>query len=413
MPPLLGRDEFGDLVLDRARRFPQRQPEPVGNAEDVRVDGKGRTLKGDGQHDVRGLTPNAGQRFERLAVRRHLAAVPFDESARRGYDILGLHPKKTARLDETLNVFYARRSECRGVGVRSEQERRRSVYARIGTLRREYDGDEQLKGTAVLQRRHRRRIGRFEDGQFLDCNRASHLAFGKRNRHARTLAARRPVPAQSCMTTAGATFPAGRHVGIGMPFFKQKDATVPPGQNVTSGFPVLHVGDVPAFDKATWRLRIFGLVQEPFELSFDALRALPSTEWRGDIHCVTRWSKKDTQWRGVRFRDLVERAKPKPQAAYVIQHADNAYTTNLPLAAMLDDDCLVAYEFDGQNLEPIHGGPVRMLVPKRYFWKSAKWVNGLEFLDRDEKGFWEKRGYNNDADPWKEERYANLPAWFG
>jgi DMSO/TMAO reductase YedYZ molybdopterin-dependent catalytic subunit len=198
-----------------------------------------------------------------------------------------------------------------------------------------------------------------------------------------------------------------------LPFFKQKDASVPPGQSVTAGFPVLHVGEVPRFDRATWRLRLYGLVEEPFELSFDELRALPSTEWRGDIHCVTRWSKKNTQWRGVLFRDLVGRAKPNPEVTHVIQHADNDYTTNLPLAAMLGDECLVAYEFDGQALEPSHGGPIRMLVPKLYFWKSAKWINGLEFLDHDIKGFWEVRGYNNDADPWKEERYSDLPAWFG
>ena len=157
---------------------------------------------------------------------------------------------------------------------------------------------------------------------------------------------------------------------------------------MTGGFPVLHVGDVPRFDAATWRLRLFGLVDEPFELTFDELRALPSTEWRGDIHCVTRWTKKATQWRGVRFSDLVEQVKVKSEVTHVIQHADNAYTTNLPLAALLGDDCLVAYEFDGQALEPIHGGPVRMLVPKLYFWKSAKWLRGFEFLDHDEHGFW-------------------------
>jgi DMSO/TMAO reductase YedYZ molybdopterin-dependent catalytic subunit len=109
----------------------------------------------------------------------------------------------------------------------------------------------------------------------------------------------------------------------------------------------------------------------------------------------------------------VERAKPLASVSHVIQHADNAYTTNLPLAEMLGDDVLIAWEFDGSNLEPIHGGPVRMLVPQKYFWKSAKWLNGLEFLDHDVKGFWEVRGYNNNADPWKEERYADLPAWFG
>jgi DMSO/TMAO reductase YedYZ molybdopterin-dependent catalytic subunit len=198
-----------------------------------------------------------------------------------------------------------------------------------------------------------------------------------------------------------------------MPLFKSKDPTIPPGQTLTTSFPVLHVGDVPRFDPKTWRLRFYGLCENPFELSYDELRALPSVEWRGDIHCVTRWSKKDTIWRGASFKSLVERASPKPEAAFVLQHADNDYTTNLPLAAMLGDDVLVAYEFDGQALEPIHGGPVRMFVPKLYFWKSAKWVKAIEFLAADRQGFWEKRGYHNDADPWKEQRYSDLPNWLG
>ena len=197
-----------------------------------------------------------------------------------------------------------------------------------------------------------------------------------------------------------------------MPFFKTKDLSLPPGQTLTSGFPVLHVGDVPRFDAATWRLKFFGAVENPFELSFDELRALPSAEWRGDIHCVTRWSKKDTQWRGTPFRALVERARPTPKAKFVMQHAENGYATNLPLEAMLGDDVLVAYEYDGSALEPVHGGPVRMLVPKLYFWKSAKWLRGFEFLEQDAKGFWEIRGYHNDADPWKEERYSDLE-WAG
>ena len=198
-----------------------------------------------------------------------------------------------------------------------------------------------------------------------------------------------------------------------VPFLKQKDPTVPPGQTVTGGFPVLHVGDVPNIDPQTWTLRVFGRVEQPFELTWDELRAMPAAEFRGDIHCVTRWSKQNTYWVGVKFSALVERAKPLTSAAFVVQHADNDYTTNLPLQVMLDDDVLVAYEFDGKPIEPIHGGPVRMLVPKKYFWKSAKWLHGIEFLDADQKGFWEVRGYNNDADPWKEERYADLPAWFG
>ena len=198
-----------------------------------------------------------------------------------------------------------------------------------------------------------------------------------------------------------------------MPFLKQNDPTVPPGQTVTEGFPVLHVGDVPAIDPASWRLRLYGEVDAPFELSYDELRAMPPTEWHGDIHCVTRWSKKATTWKGVLFRTLIERVKPHASVTHVIQHADNEYTTNLPLSAMLDDDVLIAYEFDGAPLEPIHGGPVRTLIPKRYFWKSAKWLHGLEFANADRKGFWEVRGYHNDADPWKEQRYADLPAWFG
>ncbi|MGH7727965.1 MAG: molybdopterin-dependent oxidoreductase [Vulcanimicrobiaceae bacterium] len=175
----------------------------------------------------------------------------------------------------------------------------------------------------------------------------------------------------------------------------------------------MHVGDVPRFDPKTWRLRLFGSVEHPFELSWDELRAEPAVEWRGDIHCVTRWSKKDTRWRGASFKRLAERAGIQPEVTHVIQHAENGYTTNVPLEIMLGEDVLVAYEFDGKPLDPIHGGPVRMFVPKLYFWKSAKWIHGLEFLGRDVPGFWETRGYHNDADPWKEERYADLPSWFG
>ncbi|MDE2573280.1 MAG: sulfite oxidase-like oxidoreductase [bacterium] len=196
-----------------------------------------------------------------------------------------------------------------------------------------------------------------------------------------------------------------------MPFFKQRDPTVPAGQTVTDGFPILHVGDVPAFDPVTWRLRFFGLCDNPYELTWDDLRAQPATEWNGDIHCVTRWSKKDTHWKGVSFKSLIERAKPRAGVTHVVQHAANEYTTNLPLAVTLDESCMVVYEFDGKPIEPIHGGPVRMFVPKRYFWKSAKWLTGIEFLEGDRPGFWEVRGYHNDGDPWKEERYGDMPAW--
>ena len=198
-----------------------------------------------------------------------------------------------------------------------------------------------------------------------------------------------------------------------MPFRKPSDPSVPPGQVVTEGFPVLHVGDVPHIDLRKWRLRFFGECANPLELSYDELKALPPTTFQGDIHCVTRWSKKNTTWRGVLFSTLVNVVQPASDAAFVVQHAENAYTTNLPLSVMSDGDVLIAYEFEGTPLEPIHGGPVRMLVPKRYFWKSAKWLNGIEFVKEDHPGFWEVRGYHNEGDPWKEERYAGLPAWFG
>ena len=196
-----------------------------------------------------------------------------------------------------------------------------------------------------------------------------------------------------------------------MPFLKQKDPSIPPGQVETQKFPVLHVGSVPAIDTATYRLALTGLIEHQQSLTYDDLRALPATSYSGDIHCVTRWSKKETLWRGTSFRTLVERVQPQPSVTHVIQYADNDYTTSLPLEKMLDDDVLVAWEYAGQPLEPIHGGPVRMLVPKLYFWKSAKWLHRLDFADHDELGFWEKRGYHNEADPWKEQRYASLPLW--
>jgi DMSO/TMAO reductase YedYZ molybdopterin-dependent catalytic subunit len=194
-------------------------------------------------------------------------------------------------------------------------------------------------------------------------------------------------------------------------FKRTQDPNVPPGQRLTEGFPVLHVGDVPHIDPKSYVLHFTGQLANPFSITYDELRAMPSTEYRGDIHCVTRWSKQNTYWRGTLLRTLIERAQPLPGVTHVIQHAGNDYTTNLPYDWMLDDDVLIAWEYDGQPIEPVHGGPVRMLVPKRYFWKSAKWLHTLEFLDHDVKGFWEVRGYHNEADPWKEERYSDLPSW--
>ncbi len=181
---------------------------------------------------------------------------------------------------------------------------------------------------------------------------------------------------------------------------------VPPGQRATDKFPVLHEGSIPKFDPETWNLRVFGLVGEPLSLSYDEVLALPTTRIVADIHCVTRWSKLDTVWEGVPFQQVVKLARVKPEADFVMVHCEPPYTTNLPLEVLMDDDVLLAYRYDDARLPPEHGYPLRLVVPKRYFWKSAKWVRGLEFMAQDRLGFWEARGYHNDADPWKEERYA-------
>ena len=170
-------------------------------------------------------------------------------------------------------------------------------------------------------------------------------------------------------------------------------------------FPVLHVGDVPRFDPATWRFRVWGEVERDLEFAWEQFSKLPTATVTADIHCVTRWSKFDTHWTGVPLRTLMELARVKPSAKFVISHGHNGYSANLPLSIAERDDVLLAHTYEGKPLEPIHGGPLRMFVPARYFWKSTKWCTGLEFSSEDKPGFWELRGYHNDGDPWKEERY--------
>lgn len=184
-------------------------------------------------------------------------------------------------------------------------------------------------------------------------------------------------------------------------------ARLPPGQYATDRFPVLHVGDVPRYadDLSDWDLRLTGLVDTPTTLTFDELRALPAVEETFDIHCVTKWSKFDTRWTGVRLSTLMELAGVQAGATHLIEHAEHGYTTNLPLADVRRDDVLVAWAFDGEPLDPEHGHPVRLVLPHRYFWKSAKWLRVLEFADADRPGFWEQNGYHNDGDPFREQRH--------
>jgi DMSO/TMAO reductase YedYZ molybdopterin-dependent catalytic subunit len=192
---------------------------------------------------------------------------------------------------------------------------------------------------------------------------------------------------------------------------------LPPGQSLTNRFPVLHYGPVPAFHPATWTFRAWGEVEEPLSLGWHEFSQLPRTKLVMDIHCVTRWSKFDTSWEGVSVRTLLEAGllRIKPGAHHVLQHAEYGFTVNLPLEIVLAENFLMATHFDGAPLTPDHGCPLRGIVgaiqgredlPVPYFWKGAKWLRGLEFMQQDKPGFWEKAGYHNAADVWKEERFG-------
>jgi len=181
---------------------------------------------------------------------------------------------------------------------------------------------------------------------------------------------------------------------------------LPPGQKLTTGFPVLDLGVQPEIPLSEWKLTLNGLVEKPVTLSWDDFNALPQVEDTSDFHCVTTWSKYNCRWSGVAFTTLYELAQPKPEAQFVYFTSYDGYTTNTSLAACLDDDVLVATQFDGAPLPREHGGPARVIIPKLYAWKGAKFVNTITFLAEDKLGFWEVRGYSNTADPWKEERYA-------
>jgi len=183
-------------------------------------------------------------------------------------------------------------------------------------------------------------------------------------------------------------------------------ARLPPGQYLTEKWPVLHAGEVPPVDQATWTFRVFGEVERELELSWTEFNELPRSSNVQDIHCVTRWSRFDTAFEGVHWRELAKLCRPKPGAHFVVAHAEHGYTANVPLASIEAEDALLATHADGEPLAPDHGAPLRLVVPGKYFWKSAKWLRALELTAVDEPGFWERYGYSNDADPWKEERYG-------
>lgn len=181
---------------------------------------------------------------------------------------------------------------------------------------------------------------------------------------------------------------------------------IPPNQTVTSKFPVLHVGSVPKFDPKTWDFTVEGLVKNPVRLTYEQFLKLPTVVRVSDFHCVTGWSKLDNSWEGVALKTVSDLVKPMKEARYVTVVAEESYTTSLPLEDLLEDDVLLAFRLDGKPLKPKHGGPLRLVVPRKYAYKSAKWVRKLRFTEKQELGYWEKRRYSNTADPWKEEKYT-------
>lgn len=181
---------------------------------------------------------------------------------------------------------------------------------------------------------------------------------------------------------------------------------LPPGQRLVTNWPVLDLGVQPDIPTEKWHLRVDGLVENPVVWKWADFMAQPQFEDVSDIHCVTAWSRFDNHWQGVSARHILSVVKPKPEARHIVFHSFDGYTTNLPLAAFDDGDVLLAHSWEGKPIAREHGGPVRVIVPKLYFWKSAKWVNRMEFVAEDRPGFWEERGYHNEGDPWTEQRYS-------
>jgi DMSO/TMAO reductase YedYZ molybdopterin-dependent catalytic subunit len=186
----------------------------------------------------------------------------------------------------------------------------------------------------------------------------------------------------------------------------ERQERVPPGQRLTEKWPALHHGSVPKIDINQWQFRIFGLVEKERSLSYAEFTALPMVKVYSDIHCVTGWSKLDNLWEGVASEQIKELVNILPEARFAMVHSVGGFSTNLSLDDFFQPDVLFAIKHNGEPLTEAHGYPLRLVVPRLYFWKSAKWVSGLEFMARDKRGFWESGGYHNHGDPWKEERYG-------
>ncbi|MDQ4078566.1 MAG: sulfite oxidase-like oxidoreductase [Chloroflexota bacterium] len=181
---------------------------------------------------------------------------------------------------------------------------------------------------------------------------------------------------------------------------------LPPGQTLTEKWPVLHYGGIPRINLDAWELHVWGLVEEEVRFSWEDMMRMPQRMMENDVHCVTRWSKFDNEWYGIPIMEFMKHVRLQPEAKYVMVHSYGGYTTNLPIDEFLDERNLLAYKHSDESLTPDHGWPMRLVVPELYFWKSAKWINGFEFIPRDRRGFWEQYGYHNHGDPWLEERFG-------
>ena len=195
-------------------------------------------------------------------------------------------------------------------------------------------------------------------------------------------------------------FLTGRHA-------RPEEERLPPGQHLVRDWPVLDLGSQPDVTRERWKLRIDGLAARPITLDWAAFMALPQKSFVSDIHCVTTWSRYDNQWEGLATRDLLEACRPRDEARFVVLHSHDGYTTNLALEDFAAEDAILVHGWSGAPLEQEHGGPVRLVVPHLYFWKSAKWLQSIEFLAEDAPGYWEVRGYHNRGDPWAEQRYSD------
>ncbi len=184
------------------------------------------------------------------------------------------------------------------------------------------------------------------------------------------------------------------------------DNRLPPGQKLTDGWPVLHYGGIPELDLATWKFSMVGLVDDEAHFTWDEFMALPQTTIKSDVHCVTHWSKYENDWTGVAIADVLKHVNPQPNARHVMLHSHGGYTTNIPLDELAASDVLFAHSHNGAPLTKEHGWPLRLVLPKLYFWKSAKWVRGMVFMEDEKPGFWEMYGYHIHGDPWTEERYS-------